>query len=69
MPPHEWEQDSHPMKTYLIEVTTKRLLKVTANTQNEAMAKAYQMLTQFKQADVEPVNDLTITIELKEEPL
>jgi hypothetical protein len=28
------------MKIYLIEVSTKRFLKVTANTQNEAIAKA-----------------------------
>lgn len=57
------------MKPYLIEVTTKRLLKVTATTQDEAMAKAYQMLMQFKQTDVKPVGDLAVTIQLKEETL
>lgn len=57
------------MKPYLIEVTTKRLLKVTATTQDEAMAKAYQMLMQFKQTDVNPVGDLAVTIQLKEETL
>lgn len=55
------------MKTYTIEVTTKRLLKVTAKDEQEAIAKAYQMLMQFKPADIEPVPGLTMGIELKDE--
>jgi hypothetical protein len=39
------------------------------NTQDEAVAKAYQMLMQFKQTDVKPVGDLAVTIELKEQLL
>ena len=55
------------MKTYTVEVTTKRLLKVTAEDEQEALGKAYQMLMQFKQDDVGPIPGLTMTIELKDE--
>ena len=55
------------MKTYIVEAATKRLLKVTAEDEQEAMAKAYQMLMQFKPADVEPIPGLTMTIKLKDE--
>lgn len=57
------------MKTYTVEVTTKRLLKVIAEDEQGALAKAYQMLMQFKQVDVESVPGLTMTIELKDETL
>lgn len=53
------------MKPYTIVATTKRLLKVTAEDEQEAITKAYQALMQFKQTDVEPVAGLTMTIELQ----
>lgn len=55
------------MKTYTIEFTTKRFLKVTANHEQEAMGKAYQMVMQLKPADVEPAPGLNMSIELKDE--
>lgn len=55
------------MNTYTVEVTIKRLLKVTVEDKQEAMAKAYQMLMQFKEEDVEPIPGLTMTIDLQDE--
>lgn len=55
------------MKTYTVIVTTKRNLKVTAEDEQKALSKTYQMLMQFKQDDVQPVSDLTMTIELEGE--
>jgi hypothetical protein len=55
------------MNTYTVVVTTKRNFKVTAEDEQKAMGKAYQMLMQFKQDDVQPLGDLTMTIELEHE--
>lgn len=55
------------MKSYTVVAATKRLLKVTAEDEQEALSKTYQLLMHFKQADVAPVPGLTLTIELKDE--
>ena len=57
------------MKPYTVVVTTKQKFKVTAEDEPRAMGKAYQMLMQFKQDDVQPVGDLTISIELEDTKL
>ena len=54
------------MNIYTVVVTTRRKVKVTAEDEQKAMGKAYQMLMHLKQDDVQPVGDLTMSIELED---
>lgn len=55
------------MRNYTIVVTTKRNFKVTAEDEQQAMGKVYQLLMQFKQDDVQPIGDLALALELENE--
>lgn len=55
------------MKSYTAVVTTKRKFNVTAEDEQQAMGKIYQMVMQFNQDDVQPIGDLALTMELEDE--